>query len=699
MSSKIKKINIRAIFLYLIMCGLAIIIVMKILFIQTLQPQISKINTPSFIPLSAPRGNIFSDNGSLLAISMPLYNIYLDLSVIEENIFIKESSSLASGLSNLFEDKSTNEYLKFLKSNRNSKYLRLKHKVTQNELNVLKSLPILKLGKNKGGLIAEKRANRENPFGILAKRTIGVLRNSNPIGLERAYNKTLSGLDGLQLKQKIGKNLYRDEDSELNLSPQAGSDIVSTINIDMQDMAHQALSTALERHDADWGTVILMEVKTGHVKVIANLKKNKNGSFDENYNHAIAKHSEPGSTFKLASILAGLEDSFFKLSDSIDTEDGTHKFFDKTMRDSKKGGYGKITLGEAFVKSSNVAISKVINKYYKDKPQLFIDRIYKMGLCTPLDIELPYPNSLLVKKPGSNEWFGTTLPWMSIGYSLRLTPLHMLTFYNAIANQGVMVKPLFTSSVMNGGKIIYEKNIEVINPAICSKSSIDKILPFLVNVVEEGTAKSIKNKKYKIAGKTSTTLLDYGRVEVDRENYQKNIKKYQPSFIGFFPAENPKYSCIVLVNNPKKNGFYGGDVAAPIFKEISDKVFASDISLHQPIDDEVEKVSLPFVSNGFSYDLQNVLEKLGIPFKSQQSKWSVSVKKNDQINLRLRNINQDLNSNQIPSFYGMIISDAVFLLENAGLQVSFKGKGKIKFQSLKKGMKFDLGTKINLTAS
>ena len=252
---------------------------------------------------------------------------------------------------------------------------------------------------------------------------------------------------------------------------------------------------------------------------------------------------------------------------------------------------------------------------------------------------------------------------------------------------------------MNGGKIIYEKNIEVINPAICSKSSIDKILPFLVNVVEEGTAKSIKNKKYKIAGKTSTTLLDYGRVEVDRENYQKNIKKYQPSFIGFFPAENPKYSCIVLVNNPKKNGFYGGDVAAPIFKEISDKVFASDISLHQPIDDEVEKVSLPFVSNGFSYDLQNVLEKLDIPFKSQQSKWSVSVKKNDQINLRLRNINQDLNSNQIPSFYGMIISDAVFLLENAGLQVSFKGKGKIKFQSLKKGMKFDLGTKINLIAS
>jgi cell division protein FtsI (penicillin-binding protein 3) len=699
MSSKIKKTNIRAIFLYLVMCGLAVVIVMKILFIQTLQPQISKINTPSFVPLSAARGNIFSDNGSLLAISMPLYNVYLDLSVIEDKIFVKESSSLAFGLSNLFKDKSSNEYLKFLKSNRNSKYLKLKNKVTYNQLKELKGLPILKLDKNKGGLIAEKRANRENPFGILAKRTIGLLRNSNPIGLERAYNKTLSGLDGLQLKQKIGKNLYRDEDSDLNLSPQIGCDIVSTINIDMQDVAHQALSSALVKHDADWGTVILMEVQTGHLKVVSNLKKNKDGSFDENYNHAIAKHSEPGSTFKLASILAGLEDSFFQLTDSIDTEDGTHKFSDKIMRDSKKGGYGKITLGQAFVKSSNVAISKVVNKYYKDEPQLFIDRIYKMGLCTPLDIELPYPNSLLIKKPGTKQWNSVTLPWMSIGYSLRLTPLHMLTFYNAIANQGVMVKPLFTTSVTNGGRVISKNNIEIINPAICSKSSIDKILPFLIKVVDQGTAKSIKNTNYKIAGKTSTTLLDYGLSEINTENGEENIKKYQASFIGFFPADKPKYSCIVLVNNPKKNGFYGGDVAAPIFKEISDKVFASDISLHQSIDNEIEKESLPFVSNGFSNDLHNVLEKLNIPFNAQQSQWSVADKKNNQINLRLRNINNDLDRNKIPSLYGMIISDAVFLLENAGLQVTFKGKGKIKYQSLEKGKEFDLGMKINLIAS
>ena len=694
MIKKKNKTNTSVIFMFLVMCFIAVVIVVKILYIQTLHPQVSQISVPKFKKIKAPRGNIFSDNGSLLAISMPLYNVHLDLSVIDDKIFEQEYRDLAAGLSELFKDKNQSEYQLFLTNNKskNSKYVRLKNKVTHNQLNILEKLPILDLGKNKGGLIAEQRPNRENPFGILAKRTIGLLRNSNPIGLERAYNKTLSGSDGLQLKQKIGKNLWRDEPSELNLNPQAGSDVISTIDIDMQDVAQKALSNALIHHDADWGTVIMMEVKSGHVKLIANLKKNEDGSLDENYNHAIAKHSEPGSTFKLASILSGIEDGFYSLEDSVDTENGTYKFYDQTMRDSKKGGYGKITIGEAFVKSSNVGISKITNKFYKYNPELFIDRIYKMGLCTPLDLELPYPNSLLVKRPGTKQWSGVTLPWMSIGYSLRLTPIHMLAFYNAVANKGVMVKPLFTSAISRDGEIVVQNETKIINPAICAKSSIEKITPYLIDVIDNGTAKSISNPNYKIAGKTGTTLLGYGN------NSEGSQKKYQASFVGFFPGENPKYSCIVVVSNPKKNGFYGGNVAAPIFKEISDKVFASDISLHHEITSSQLVNSVPRVCNGNTNDISNALEILNVPYNSTQSKWSVVVG-GDQLSLRVRKIRDDLKNNKIPNLSGMVMNDIVFLLENFGLNVTISGKGKVIYQSLKKGEVFNHGSLINIIAS
>ena len=410
------KVNYRVISLYVFMCVVALVVVSKILVIQRLNQEISSVNLPKLFKIQAPRGNIFSDDGSLLAISMPLYNVFLDLSVIDEQLFNEDVSSLSQSLSTLFKDKSAKKYEQYLRqyrSKKRNKYVKLRNKVSHNELTMLKSFPILKLGKNRGGLIAEERPNRENPFGLLARRTIGVLRESNPIGLERAYNKTLSGTDGLQLKQRVDKSFWRNEESDLNSLPKSGNDIVTTINIDIQDVTEKALKSALRYHDADWGTAVLMEVESGHIKAIANLKY-EDGVFDEHYNHAIAEHSEPGSTFKLASVIAGLEDDFYSLLDSVDTEDGTHQFYDKTMRDSKKGGYGKISIGDAFVQSSNVGISKVINSSYKDKPQDFIDRIYKMGLCTPLDLELPYPNSLLIKQPGSPGWSGVTLPWMSI---------------------------------------------------------------------------------------------------------------------------------------------------------------------------------------------------------------------------------------------------------------------------------------------
>ena len=689
------KVNYRVISLYVFMCVIAVVVVSKILVIQRLNQEISSVNLPKLFKIEAPRGNIFSDDGSLLAISMPLYNVFLDLSVIDEQLFDDDISNLSQSLSILFKDKSAKEYEQYLRDSRSkkrNKYVKLRNKVSHNELTMLKSFPILKLGKNRGGLIAEERPNRENPFGLLARRTIGVLRESNPIGLERAYNKTLSGTDGLQLKQRVGKSFWRNEESNLNSLPKSGNDIVTTINIDMQDVTEKALKSALRFHDADWGTAILMEVESGHIKAIANLKY-EDGDFDEHYNHAIAEHSEPGSTFKLASILAGLEDGFYSLLDSIDTEDGTHQFYDKTMRDSKKGGYGKISIGDAFVQSSNVGISKVINRSYKDKPQDFIDRIYKMGLCTPLDLELPYPNSLLIKQPGSPGWSGVTLPWMSIGYSLRLTPLHILTFYNAIANNGVMVSPLFTTQILKDGKKVSEHSKKIINPAICSKSSIVQIMPYLIDVVEKGTAKSIRTRKYKIAGKTGTTLLAYG------EKSEDNIKQYQTSFVGFFPAENPKYSCMVVVNNPKENGFYGGNVSAPVFKEISDKVFAADISIHNSILIAEQTMDTPNLSQGKTEDMSKLLDNLSLEYEKTKSNWMVPSYSSKKISLERRSIEKDFEEGLMPNLFGMNLLDAVYLLENAGLKVEIKGKGHIVNQSIKKGDRFLADQKISLIAS
>ena len=689
------KINIRVVSLYLFICLIALIVVSKILIIQKIDQEVTSVNLPKLFKIKASRGNIFSDDGSLLAISMPLYNIYMDLSVIEKNTFNSEIGSLSISLSELFNDKSAKEYEKYLRDSRarkKNKYVKLKNKVTHNELNLLKDFPILNLGKYKGGLIIEERPNRENPFGLLAKRTVGLLRESNPIGIERAYNKTLSGQDGWQLKQRISKNFWRNQDSELNSIPKSGNDIVTTINIDIQDVTENALKKALKFHDADWGTVVVMEVNTGNIKAIANLKNN-DGAFDEYYNHAIAEHSEPGSTFKAASLIAGLEDGYYSLLDSVDTEDGTHRFYNEIMRDSKKGGYGKITIGEAFVQSSNVGISKVTNKYYKKNPEEFIDRIYKMGLCTPLDLELPYPNSLLVKQPGGPGWSGVTLPWMSIGYSLRLTPIHVLTFYNAIANDGVMVKPLFTTKILKDGKLISKNTSEVINSAICSKKTIDEIMPYLIDVVERGTAKSIKNNRYKIAGKTGTSLIAYGKKNEDQ------AKKYQTSFVGFFPAEKPKYSCIVVVNNPKENGFYGGNVSAPVFKEISDKIYASDISIHDQIPTDNLVNDYPFMSQGKTYETQKILDHLSLEYSSTESDWMVQSYMKNQIKLDTRSIEKDFENGIMPNLFGMNLMDAVFLLENIGLDVNFEGRGHIVNQSIKKGNRISNYKEIKLIAS
>jgi len=687
-----KNINLRIIGLYLFVLLIAVAVISKIVKVQQFDDLINTSSQPRFFTVEAPRGNILSDDGSLLAISMPLYNIFLDMSVMSDVLFERHIVEISDALANLFEDKTAEEYDQFLRLAKNSKknkYVRLQLKVTHNNLKVLKSLPIFKLGQNRGGLIAEQRPNRETPFGLLAQRTVGVLRDVNPVGIERAFNQTLSGVDGRHLKRKIAQKVWVPQDSEGNYLPKAGKDIVTTINIDMQDVAEKSLERTLIKENADWGCVVLMEVETGEVKVIANLMKDTLDRVSEKYNYALAMHDAPGSTFKLASIISGLEDGKFSVNDSVDLQRGRIKYYDRVMRDSPHD-FRKVTIEKAFIISSNVGISKIINESYKSDPTEYIDRIYKMGLSTPLELELPYPPALKMPVPNKGGWSGITLPWMSTGYEMALSPLHMLTFYNAIANKGKMMNPIFTTAILEDGKEIEYKKPVVVNPSICSESTIEKIMPLLVGVVEDGTAQNIRSDKYRIAGKTGTTVLNYAGRKKGED------KKYQASFTGFFPADNPKYSCIVVVSNPKNGQVYGGKVAAPIFKELADKVYALDMDMHSPISIAESLKNLPKVKQGETDKTKVVLSQLNIDCETTDAAYMVSQTTKSSINLLVRKVEEDLQNGRMPSLKGMNLQDAVYLLETYGLSVVTSGSGGIVKQSIKKGESIKKGSVIKL---
>ncbi|MAW21270.1 MAG: hypothetical protein CMD16_02600 [Flavobacteriales bacterium] len=681
MNKETQKTNIRVIGLYLFVLFVFFTVVAKVIKVQQFDAVINTTSQPRFFTVPAPRGNILADDGSLLAISMPLYNVHLDMSVIDDVLFEEYVAEISVALADLFNDKTSDEYEQFLrlsKKSKRNKYVRLHVKVTHNELNLLKKFPIFKLGQNRGGLIAEQRPNRETPFGVLAQRTIGEYREVNPVGVERAYDPVLSGIDGIHLKRKIAQGVWVHQDSEGNKMPKAGKDIVMTINIDMQDVAEKSLERTLIKQNADWGCVVLMEVATGKIKVIANLRKDTLDRVSEYYNYAMAEHDAPGSTFKLASIIAGLEDGKFKVSDSVDLQMGMIQYYDRVMKDSPHN-FQKVSIQEAFIMSSNVGISRIINDNYKKEPTSYTNRIYKMGLNTPLELELPYPPGLRMPAPNKRGWSGVTLPWMSTGYEMALTPLHVLTFYNAIANNGKMMKPIFTSSIVSEGREIVKKYPEVINPAICSQSTINEIMPLLIGVVDYGTAKDIKSDNYKIAGKTGTTVLNYaGRKEGEE-------KKYQASFAGFFPADDPKYSCIVVINNPKNGQVYGGKVAAPIFKELADKVYALDMDIHNPMLVSENYKSLPKIKQGKVKQATVVLNDLKIINDATEANYMVALTSDKEVRLEVRKVEEDLQNGSMPNLRGMNLKDAIYLLETYGLTVKISGCGEIIRQSIKKG--------------
>ena len=525
----------------------------------------------SFV-VNSSRGNIFSEDGSLLATSTTKFDVFFDSKTVPNHIFNSEIQSLSIELSKILGDDDVKWLNNFREAkNNNNRYLPIIKNIDLDKVNEFKKLPIFKYGSIKGGLIIEKKIKREYPLGKVAERTIGYEKIDKDgdywgVGLEHAYGSFLRGKNGKMTKRKISNGQWKVLESNLNKDPIDGLDINTTLNTYMQDVVHDYLLEQTEKYEADHSTAVLMEVATGKIRAISNFGRTDQGKYYEKLNYAVGESIEPGSTFKLMTIIAALEDQVIDTLQMIDTENGEIDFYGFKVKDSRKGGYGQINAMDIFRLSSNTGIVKIISEAYKNQSEKFVDRLFNMGLNNSLNIEIKGEPRPKIPHPLDSDWNGLSLPWMSYGYGVSLTPLQILSFYNAVANDGIMVKPTFLESSNKLGAL--KKNTfkkQILNPSICSKETLSIVKKMLYDVVhhKNGTAKNIKSNNIKIAGKTGTAQVGYGTDKVD----------YISSFVGYFPAENPKYSCIVVINKPNKDkGYYGSDVAAPVFKRIAEKI-------------------------------------------------------------------------------------------------------------------------------
>lgn len=689
-----KQILLRVYVLYffLLMAGLAII--GKIIYLQVVEGEALRKEarevTMDYRNVEAVRGSIHDENGRLLATSVPIFDVRMDVAspLIKNETFQAKVDSLAIGLANLFYDKTYREFKSELISNRRSgnRFMLLKRNVTYDQLKVIRNLPILRRGKYNGGLIVISKNRREKPFRDLAARTIGYSRNEYKVGLEGAYNEVLEGDSGKQLMQRVARNVWVPVDQRNLIEPRNGHDIVTTLDVNIQDVAQNALMENLKKHHADHGSAILMEVETGEIKAITNLKLDTvTGTYHESYNYAIGEGTEPGSTFKIASLMVGLEDGKFDLNTKVDTEHGETSFFGQKMIDAHEGGFGEITVSRALEVSSNVGISKLIYQAYASEPEGFIEGLKDMGIHKSLGIEIKGEAKPLIKTPESPTWSKVTLPWMSIGYEVELTPLQVLTFYNAIANDGKMMKPMFVREIKSAGKTIKTYQPQVLNRSVSSQETIEKAQEMLEGVVENGTAKNLFNTVYKIAGKTGTAQIARGS-----SGYE--LTGHKASFVGYFPANDPEYTCIVVVNKPAKGSYYGSSVAAPVFKEIADKVYATQLDIHQE-SIPVDKIFNARLMAGYSNDFMEIKELLEIPIQVSPEYSEFVYHDRDQNNNNLlRPINTE--TGEVPDVRGMGARDAVYLLSREGLDVKILGKGRVVTQSIRPGTRSVNGRQI-----
>ena len=611
----------------------------------------------------AARGDILSDDGRILASSVPYYTVYMDTrsSGMADTTWANGINGLCRGLSR-YVGGNTPEGWKTALTNarkRGDRYYLIKRHVSYETLKHLKELPIFRHGKFRGGIMYQPENRRIMPNGLLARRTIGYITEdtlANIVGIEGSFNSYLAGKDGLKVQQRLTGGAWIDVDNLETVHARPGHDIVTTIDLDLQDATENALYKQLSRHKAHHGCAVVMEVKTGDIKAIANLEIGSDGQYHETYNYAVGESTEPGSTFKLMSMIVALEDGVIDLHDTINTGDGTVRYYDKVIRDHEEEGLGKITAREVFEHSSNVGTAKIINENYKDNPRRYIDRLYSMQINKPLDLQIKGEGKPVIRGPGDKLWSGISLPMMSHGYEVQMTPLQILTFYNAVANNGKMVKPRFVSEVRDGNRTVKSFDSEVITNAICSKSTIRKAQSLLEGVVENGTAMNLKNSNYKIAGKTGTAQIANAK-----HGYRSGSRiSYQASFVGYFPADDPLYSCIVVVNAPSNWVYYGNVVSGPVFKEIADKVYASS----------------------FYRDLQalNPQGEEKVTLREAASE----VKKGDLSQAE----------GVMPNVVGMGLRDALYMLENSGVRVRYSGKGKVVKQSPQPGVRISRGATV-----
>lgn len=689
----------RSAVVYIVIILLALAVTGKIIHIQFVEDEKWEAMGENYIyrtdDVPANRGDILSVDGRLLASSIPYYNIYMDTrsSGMENSVWNNGINGLSEGLARTVGQKSAGEWKRDLTSARNkgNRYYLIKRRVTYAKFKALKELPVFRHGRYKGGFIAEMENTRILPHISLASRTIGYLNkgeSGNVVGLEGAYDRELTGVNGEILKQRLTGGAWMPVNDKNFVEPRDGNDIVTTIDIELQDVAESALNRQLKLHNAHHGTAILMEVGTGDIRAIVNLEIGKDGNYHESYNYAIGESTEPGSTFKLASFIVALEDGVIELGDTIDTGDGSVKYYDKVITDSHQGGYGKITVKEVFEKSSNVGTAKIIYDHYRANPERFVDRLYRMRLSEKLGIEIRGEGAPLIRYPGDAYWSGISLPMMSHGYEIQMTPLQVLTFYNAVANDGRMIKPRLVREIRYHGSTVAYRPTSVIIPSIASASTIKKAKILLEGVVRNGTASNLYSDNYTIAGKTGTA-----QIANEKYGYRMDGRtSYQASFVGYFPAENPVYSCIVVVNAPSNSVYYGNQVAGPVFKEIADKVYATSFYRKYPHPDSIVPVA-PAILRGDANDIITLLASLGVPAQYEaETEWVVPVRDNEKVILR----DHILVDNLVPDVTGMGLRDALFLLENAGLKVETSGRGRIIQQSLRPGIRVVRGTAITL---
>lgn len=647
---------------------------------------------------SPQRGNICAEDGSLLATSVPGYYLRMDMaSEGVRKVFKKESDSLAYYLSAFFRNHPKSEYKRRLNEaykTANRGFMLTPRKIDYTELQQLKKFPIIRRGRYGGGIIIEQENRRVNPLGMLALRTIGGLNKGAQggelgmvgfTGLEGSFEPFLKGEDGISYKENLSGRWV----SRIEIEPENGMDIITTLNVKMQDITESALLEQIQKTNADWATAILMEVETGEIKAIANLGKGEGGYYEKD-NYALGPRGcyEPGSTFKLVSLMVALEDGVVDTTDIIDTGNGRWQKSGRTITDTH--GYGKITVKQVFEKSSNVGVAKIITSNYEKDPKKYVDRVLSFGINKPLGVDILGEGEPYFKYPGDADWWGTTLAGMSYGYETKMTPLQILNFYNTVANDGKMVKPHLVKEVRDNGALVERFGTEVLNSRIASRSTIKKAQEMLKGVCLYGTAKDMKSNFVTFAGKTGTA-----RIATSSQGYSAGM--YLASFVGYFPADDPKYSMIVTFNNPR-GGYYGASIAGPVFKEVAERVYAYKILSGEEEEEEIEeeeRLVLADIKKGSYDNIDEVVDELNVRHVkgSPDTEWANVEKQEEKIVLTDNEIPEGL----VPNVKGMGATSAVYLLEKAGLQVRVKGVGKVKQQSLNPGSKFRPGQTVFLT--